>query len=195
MRSKHHLSKVQTVRKCCMIFWSRTVFKRAKGCRIMQHARVELNHCVGFFLFRFHKIRLYTVIQAVSSIKQGLSYWGTDDESIWSLSLKERQPLLLLQGKHDDGQSEDQSLSRTGEGDSNHVPTWQTTRQTHVNSWTVFTYLNMTYFTVCCVSRMSVHCTYTVGIPWIWMGVGCTMPFFFKPFRIAAKNKSFVASC
>lgn len=56
-----------------------------------------------------------------------MAYWGTDDESIWSLSLKERQPLLLLQGKHDDGQSEDQSLSRTSEGYANHVSTWQTT--------------------------------------------------------------------
>lgn len=33
-------------------------------------------------------------------------------------------------------------------------------------------------------------CTYTVGIPWIWIGVGWTMPFFFKPLRIAAKAKN-----
>lgn len=58
-----------------------------------------------------------------------MSYWGTDDESIWSLSLKEGQPFLLLQGKHDDGQSEDQSLTRTSEGYADHVPTWQTTKK------------------------------------------------------------------
>lgn len=27
-----------------------------------------------------------------------------------------------------------------------------------------------------------------VGIPWIWMGVGWTIPFFFSPFRMAAKT-------
>lgn len=29
--------------------------------------------------------------------------------------------------------------------------------------------------------------SYIVGIPWIWMGVGCTIPFFLRPFRIAVK--------
>lgn len=28
-----------------------------------------------------------------------------------------------------------------------------------------------------------------MGIPWIWIGVGWTMPFFFKPFRIAADRR------
>lgn len=51
-----------------------------------------------------------------------MSYRGADDEAVGPLPLVERQPLLLLQGEHDDGQSEDQSFSRTGEGYANHVP-------------------------------------------------------------------------
>lgn len=43
--------------------------------------------------------------------------------------------------------------------------------------------------TVWVVYITSKNCTYTVGIPWIWIGVGWTMPFFFKPFRIAADKR------
>lgn len=50
-----------------------------------------------------------------------MSYGGTDDEAVGPLLLVEGQPLLLLQREHDDGQSEDKSLSRTGEGNANHV--------------------------------------------------------------------------
>lgn len=61
--------------------------------------------------------------------------------------------------------------------------------RTLVNTLTVYMYLTyITYCTICIVYCVSIHCTYTVGIPWIWIGVGWTMPFFFKPFRIAAKN-------
>lgn len=116
-----------------------------------------------------------------------MSYWRTDDESIWSLLLKERQPFLLLQGKHDDGQSEDQSLSRASEGDANHVPTRQTTENSN-NTFTCYTYTVHIYTLF--VEYRAIFCTYTVGIPWIWIGVGCTMPFFFRPFRIAAKNNN-----
>lgn len=45
------------------------------------------------------------------------------------------------------------------------------------------------YFTVW------LFCTYTVGIPWIWIGVGCTIPFFFKPLRIAVKQHTDLLSC
>lgn len=72
---------------------------------------------------------LYSVISTIGL--SCMSYWGTNDKSIRPLSLKERQPFLLLQGKHDDGQSEDQRLSRTGEGYANHVSTWQTTNNKH----------------------------------------------------------------
>lgn len=30
--------------------------------------------------------------------------------------------------------------------------------------------------------------THMVGIPWIWMGVGCWIPFFFRPLRIAVEQ-------
>lgn len=50
-----------------------------------------------------------------------MSYRGADDETVGPLPLAERQPLLLLQGEHDDRQSEDQSFSGTGEGYANHV--------------------------------------------------------------------------
>lgn len=43
--------------------------------------------------------------------------------------------------------------------------------------------------TVWVVYIMSKNCTYTVGIPWIWIGVGWTIPFFFKPFRIAKDKR------
>lgn len=61
-----------------------------------------------------------------SVILSCMSYWGADDEAVWPLPLVEGQPLLLLQGEHDDGQGEDKSFSRTGEGDANHVPAWKT---------------------------------------------------------------------
>lgn len=55
-----------------------------------------------------------------------MPYRGADDEAVGPLPLVEGQPLLLLQGEHDDGQSEDESFSRTGEGNANHVPAWKT---------------------------------------------------------------------
>lgn len=123
----------------------------------------------------------------MSSFLQVKPYWRTDDESVWSLSFKERQPLFLLQSKHDDRQREHQSLSGSSEGNSNHVSTWQTTHtQTNKHKLSAHERVYM------CVrvdhSFHSGYSTYTVGIPWIWMGVGCTIPFFFKPFRIAAKK-------
>lgn len=30
--------------------------------------------------------------------------------------------------------------------------------------------------------------THIVGMPWIWMGVGCWIPFFFRPLRIAVRE-------
>lgn len=106
------------------------------------------------------------------------SYWRTDDKPIRSLSLKERQSFLLLQRKHDDRQSEDQSLSWSSEGDSNHVSTWKTT-----DKQGSFKCTEKIKFTL---QRLFSIYTYTVGIPCIWIGVGWTIPFFFKPFRIAA---------
>lgn len=116
------------------------------------------------------------------------SYWRTDDKPIRSLSLKERQSFLLLQCKHDDRQSEDQSLSWSSEGDSNHVSTWKTT-----DKQGSFKCTEKIKFTL---QRLFSIYTYTVGIPCIWIGVGWTIPFFFKPFRIAAAktNTDFVVS-
>lgn len=119
-----------------------------------------------------------------------MSYWRTDDESVWSLSLKEWQAFFLFQGEHDNRQSKDQSLSWTSKGNTNHVPTWQTTDKhchlmNNLHIYTAFTFYK------------SIHFTYTVGIPWIWIGVGCTIPFFFKPFRIAANtiNRHLCCQC
>lgn len=58
-----------------------------------------------------------------------MSYWGTDDEAIGPLPLVEGQSLLLLQREHDDGQSEDKGLSRTCEGDANHVSAWKAKKE------------------------------------------------------------------
>lgn len=58
-----------------------------------------------------------------------MSYRGTDDEAVGPLPLVEGQPLLLLQREHDDGQSEDKSLARAGEGNANHVSAWKTEKK------------------------------------------------------------------
>lgn len=42
---------------------------------------------------------------------------------------------------------------------------------------------------------LTTNCTYTVGIPWIWMGVGWTIPFFFNPLRIAAETNPLLIWC
>lgn len=121
-----------------------------------------------------------------------MSYWRTDDKSIWSLSLKEWKPLFLFQGKHDDGQSENQRLPWSSERDANHVPTWQTiAKQRSIYEQFPRTSLKhrIASFTAFKLHG-SAYSTYTVGIPWIWIGVGCTIPFFFKPFRIAASTKN-----
>lgn len=96
--------------------------------RDLQYVPHKKNKCSPQLLnlrtvFGNHKLQCMHFSSSFSNyaMLSRMSYRGADYETVGPLPLVERQPLLLLQGEHDDGQSEDQSFSRTGEGYANHI--------------------------------------------------------------------------
>lgn len=104
-----------------MVSFSKRIVARGNARRVASLLH-QLAHLDKSIIRLPRQLTLQVTKSATLTMRGGSeTHRRTDDDPHWTFTLDERDTLLLLEREHEQGQREGERLSRSSEGDSNHV--------------------------------------------------------------------------